>query len=751
MMATGYGTGGSLNNCVLYLDASNPKSYPGAGTTWYDLSGNNLNATLTNGPIWGANNQGVINYDGTNDYVATGTSANLNFSSSNFSVELWVYMNSTMGSDGVYHGVLSIGTTTGGETFLLGIWRSGLYPGCFYSTYGTATNYMFGTNGNDPNYTGNYYNGLSKWTHVVFTKNGGTSYFYLNGQLWASKATPSLPSTSSNFVSIGLASGVYLIGQAPLLRIYNRALTATEAFNNFAATRNRFVGSLPFSPTDISGLKLWLDADDSRTLFSDTSGTTKATTDGTAVALWVDKSGNGNNVSQSTASARPAVKSTFINGRNVLNFDGSNDTLTAPSSTATFKFLHSTTSTVFIVVQYKSPASTYTSYFTTASSTNHVGYLILRYTNDKTGMPYIAGGVGGSWVAVNESDVGYIDNAQFYLVCCACDPTNATAANRATGYKNGRSPFKNNTQTLTPSNANSTYDLAIGSEGGVYYANVYIAEILAYNSILTASQRIQVETYLNNKWGLWASFNPSSISGLQLWLDSSDPATLYQDTGGVIPAFNDGDPVALWKDKSGNARDASQTTSTQRPLLKKAIQNSKNILRFDGSNDYFGLPAGNYGDSLTCFIVYKWTAASTPGNAGYLYAFAGSVSPKQKLNVMYMNSSQPTYYFGERTNTAYLGNTSKDVYFVNTTTFASPYAAANLATYDNGISLSISSFGSIGSGGATNDNVIGADKITSGIQTFTGDMAEIIVYNSVLTTAQRQQVEQYLNQKWGVF
>ena len=91
-MALAYGTGGSLNNCILYLDASNPKSYPGAGTTWYDLSGNNLNATLTNGPIWGGNNQGVINYDGTNDYAVTGTSANLNFSSSDFNNSSFYYI-----------------------------------------------------------------------------------------------------------------------------------------------------------------------------------------------------------------------------------------------------------------------------------------------------------------------------------------------------------------------------------------------------------------------------------------------------------------------------------------------------------------------------------------------------------------------------------------------------------------------------------------------------------------------------------
>ena len=40
------------NGLVLELDAANTASYSGAGNTWYDLSGNNLNGTLTNGPTY---------------------------------------------------------------------------------------------------------------------------------------------------------------------------------------------------------------------------------------------------------------------------------------------------------------------------------------------------------------------------------------------------------------------------------------------------------------------------------------------------------------------------------------------------------------------------------------------------------------------------------------------------------------------------------------------------------------------------
>jgi hypothetical protein len=722
-MATGYGVSStSLNGCVLYFDAANPKSYPGAGTTLFDLSGNGNNGTLTNGPIFSSEKLGCVVFDGTDDYVNVPHNSNYNLGT----VFTIIMITSNLSYTGFDNWIIKgSGSGWSNNTGWKAHTGNGSFDLSWYWVFGNGSTHVeippFSTWTKSNDTWPFYFMAIQRQADNTFTR-------YLNGKYETTSYSLSGSVDTSSSLTIGGGSGEGTInGKIASVQIYNRALSQTELGNIFSAFRNRYFGTLPFAPTDISGLKLWLDADDSRTLFADTSGTTKATTDGTAVALWVDKSGNGNNVSQSTASARPAIKSSFTNGRNVLNFDGSNDTLIAPSSTATFKFLHSTGSTVFIVVNYKSPASTYTSYFTTASSTNNVGYLILRYTNDKTGMPYIAGGVGGSWVVVNESDAGYIDNTQFYLVCCACDPTNATAANRATGFKNGRGPFKNNTQTLAASTANSTYDLAIGSEGGIYYANVYIAEILAYNTILTASQRIQVETYLNNKWGLWSSFNPTSISGLQLWLDSSDSGTLFQDSAGVIPAINDGDPVGYWKDKSGNNRNFTQSTAANRPALKTNIQNSKNIIRFDGVNDFIQPSGYALGPQpVTVFTVFK------TNGTGYhnIYDTSGS-NPMMWIDGSGRIEFDITGYTSSSVvNTAtlvsYVNASSGGIIAINGVTATSPYNVA--------LSSSATTFFNRGGG-----------------QTYKGDFYEMLIYNSALSTAQRQQVETYLNQKWGVF
>jgi len=55
--SSGGGGGGGIpvtNGLVVYLDAGNPASYSGSGTTWYDLSGNGQDATFTGSPTWNA-------------------------------------------------------------------------------------------------------------------------------------------------------------------------------------------------------------------------------------------------------------------------------------------------------------------------------------------------------------------------------------------------------------------------------------------------------------------------------------------------------------------------------------------------------------------------------------------------------------------------------------------------------------------------------------------------------------------------
>jgi hypothetical protein len=72
MMAASASSGDNTvsENLLLYLNAAASASYPGTGTTWFDLSGNGYNGVLTNGPVY---NSTYFDFDGDNDYVEMGT------------------------------------------------------------------------------------------------------------------------------------------------------------------------------------------------------------------------------------------------------------------------------------------------------------------------------------------------------------------------------------------------------------------------------------------------------------------------------------------------------------------------------------------------------------------------------------------------------------------------------------------------------------------------------------------------------
>ena len=109
--------------------------------------------------------------------------------------------------------------------------------------------------------------------------------------------------------------------------------------------------------------------------------------------------------------------------------------------------------------------------------------------------------------------------------------------------------------------------------------------------------------------GLWrrsggTGFNPLTLSPA-LWLDASDSATLFQATTGSVPAAADGDPVGYWLDKSGNNRHASQTSGSNKPLLKTAILNSKNIVRTNGTSSFMSIPSTTMDAPFSLYLVVK--------------------------------------------------------------------------------------------------------------------------------------------------
>lgn len=212
---------------VLHVDPADRNSYAGSGTLLSDLSGNNNNGTLTNGPTFNTSSEGSLVYDGTDDYVDLGAGVGtLDQLSNVLTVQAMIY--------------------TGFPNSRMTI----------YSTGYTGTGLMFGTSANTPGGLEVYYpsvfvaytNGsllsANTWHHVAYTRNGtgaGTHAFYVNGVPQAlTSDTASNFSTISTNKYIGLRSGVMWNGRISCLSVYNRPLAADEISRNFNAIRKRF-------------------------------------------------------------------------------------------------------------------------------------------------------------------------------------------------------------------------------------------------------------------------------------------------------------------------------------------------------------------------------------------------------------------------------------------------------------------------------------------------------------------------------
>lgn len=209
---------------VLYLDASSGTSYSplNSGTRWRDISGNSFSGSLVNGPTFSNLNGGSIIFDGVDDFVTGSDSANFAFGTGNFTVDVWGFL---PGSGGIF---VDLRSTTSGT-------------GNGYSDY-IANNkfYLYWANGNRYISTGSI--SSNSWNNITATRSSSTVSVYFNAILDGT----SVSNTNLTEGGFRLARNIntvgtgYMNGRIGNVKIYNRALSATEVLQNYNATKARF-------------------------------------------------------------------------------------------------------------------------------------------------------------------------------------------------------------------------------------------------------------------------------------------------------------------------------------------------------------------------------------------------------------------------------------------------------------------------------------------------------------------------------
>jgi hypothetical protein len=209
-------------------------SYVSGSTLWNDISNNNNNGTLTNGPTFNAVNGGSIVFDGVDDYASCNSGI---LNNNDFTISFWMYY---LGGDS-QTGLFSTWDTSWNG---IGITTSN------YNNGGVWSLRSWTNNGAGGGMNWGVLNDLKNvWKHITLTYvfSSKTQYGYINGSFQNSETLGSSLTHSALQIARGGQNSSSQLSLYPSsntrianTQIYNRTLSASEITQNFNAQKSRF-------------------------------------------------------------------------------------------------------------------------------------------------------------------------------------------------------------------------------------------------------------------------------------------------------------------------------------------------------------------------------------------------------------------------------------------------------------------------------------------------------------------------------
>ena len=554
---------------------------------------------------------------------------------------------------------------------------------------------------------------------------------YVNGTQTGTATTSAAFTNSTGLIIGGRMQGGnvsgFLKGNIGEILLFTRPLGTLERqqVEGYLAAKWGLVGSIPathpfklvrpvarpFSPLDVPGCTLWLDAADS----------TSVTRSGTSISQWSDKSGTGNHATQATSARQP------VYGTNAVTFTtASQQFLSLPNGGI---WSGNSPLSIYVVV---APTSTYSvNVFLFQGNIGTASSAIGMYSTGTQYADYWQSATPSTQILWGTAAVNTVSLISYVY----------TQNTNLIGYWNGAGAVSRTANAYTVNTTNAT----IGAEvERSFYSSVRMYEVIIYNTTSTTTQRQQIEGYLAWKWGvqstiptthpfkrypsLSVAFSPAQLPSCALWLDADDSSTMTLS----------GSNVTQWREKSGNGRTASVAAGT----LPYSSQTRS--VAFNGSS-YFSLPTNTFPTGTSDYSLFVVVSTSLANY--YWIVAAGPTSAGQCIGcVTYPNGAVENGWWS--TNIASAAGTVQ----ANTVTMIECiYTAPTLSTFTNGtFRVSSSTLGA--RNGQGSPNYIGArtDSTPSVIiQALVGNIYEILVFSGI-TSGQRQQVEGYLATKWGL-
>lgn len=229
----------------------------------------------------------------------------------------------------------------------------------------------------------------------------------------------------------------------------------------------------------------------------------------------------------------------------------------------------------------------------------------------------------------------------------------------------------------------------------------------------------------------WPSAVPpmSVTANLAMWLKAD--AGVLDGSGAAITVDNTA--VATWQDQSGNGRDATQSTSGSRPVLRTAANGKNNLpVVYFGGSQSLSMTNIQSNSMLTVFMVLYQSANRMLLGGASDSTFVGTSVGNQ---ILVRNSGDGG---------ATISSAGTDAVWAYVCVNRGGTGTNQVSVRVNGVEKGLST-----TSGTINLGSV-AKRSTAGGQFGTGYFGEILVYSSSLSSIDVGAVENYLSFKWGI-
>ncbi len=230
---------------IALLDAADTNSYPGSGATWYDISGNGNNGSISSGEFVSGqkylrNSGNTSNFFTVN--IAHSTTLNTAFTTTTggWTIEEVIWTNSVVYPEADGGSVASDNAYSSGNTGF--DWNHG--NGLSTVLFGMSSNSGGSYEDSVSISTGNF-NSVNTWRvrTMIWNRGANQVLLYMNGQYMGAASTPNTAGTAvydGGGILFGSLYGWKHYGRRGSIKIYNRVLTSTEVTQNYLSQKSRF-------------------------------------------------------------------------------------------------------------------------------------------------------------------------------------------------------------------------------------------------------------------------------------------------------------------------------------------------------------------------------------------------------------------------------------------------------------------------------------------------------------------------------